>query len=211
MRISGIILVVLGCIVAIGGILLRGFPELEGDAAYKLGYYVGFYGALLFPGVVLVVLGVFLTQRAQFLSEGGDAKRGNPAGGSTPQATSGTIGQSEATVDIDWITQKLQGSLRRLATDGSQAQASLPDGGQKAEELALDFTHFAHTYLDAMGDAVGAVGRIALLRVDEMLEAMSGRGKEYLWTEDAVREDPRWEDVRSAARKALFALDWRQA
>ncbi|MCB9892123.1 MAG: hypothetical protein H6833_10785 [Planctomycetes bacterium] len=112
------------------------------------------------------------------------------------------------TVDVEWITRELQSSLRLLAADGPEALACLPDGCLKADELALDYDNFLHAYLGNVGDVVSSAQRAALLRVDELLTAMSGSHRAHLWTDDAVRRDARWAAVRAAAREALGTLGW---
>ncbi len=112
------------------------------------------------------------------------------------------------TIDIEWITRELQGSLRALAADGQQALASQPDGCCKADELALDYDNFLGAYLGNVGDAVGSLQNAALRRVDELLDVMSGEHNLELWTDDAVCRNPRWAEVRAAAREALAAMHW---
>jgi hypothetical protein len=111
-------------------------------------------------------------------------------------------------VDMEWITRELRTTLGALAADGIHALTTVRDGCVKADELALDYDNFVHAYLGNCGDAVSRGQRDALLRVDELLSAMSDPGHAHLWTEEAVIGHARWTEVRAAAREAVAALGW---
>jgi hypothetical protein len=44
--------------------------------------------------------------------------------------------------------------------------------------------------------------------LDDELTGMSGEVHSFLWTEDALRQDKRWEEVRNLAKSALVTFGW---
>lgn len=80
----------------------------------------------------------------------------------------------------------------------------LPGRAALADELALEFDDgymLLPVFLDKgwlkdhSADVLGDIARA--------LTAMSGRENEAVWAVEALASDPRWEEVRGLARKAL--------
>ncbi|MDQ4144383.1 MAG: hypothetical protein M3198_11685 [Actinomycetota bacterium] len=113
-------------------------------------------------------------------------------------------------VDRDWLVGELRASLSALASPGSEALATVPDGFAKADELAIDYGNFVSAVLGNFGDEFSTEQTAVLRRIDAMLEAMSGAENAELWTEEAVVSHPRWQEVRKAARVALNRLGWNE-
>jgi len=74
--------------------------------------------------------------------------------------------------------------------------------------LALDFEDFLRAFIGNCGMELSATQRAQLVKVDELLSAMSGAANADLWTEKAVCDHPRWAEVRLAARDAIAVLGW---
>ena len=111
-------------------------------------------------------------------------------------------------VNRQWNTSALRSLLQALASAGEVALAREPEGSCRADELALDYDNFVHAFVGNFGAELSAQQRSSLLRVDQLFGAMSGADQPELWTDDAVRRHPRWDEVRAAAQQALEALSW---
>jgi len=99
-------------------------------------------------------------------------------------------------------------ALRALAGPVDEQLARFPDFVVKADELALDFAD-AHLLLAQCQQLeLTAAQRDAVAAVDRLLEQMSGREHAALWSEQALREAPEWDEVRYAAKAALAALGY---
>ena len=109
----------------------------------------------------------------------------------------------------EWIVDELRHSLKLIAGGGDAALKRLPDRCCKADELALDYNHFLWSFLDNFDERVDTDQRAALLKVDNLLDAMSGAHNAELWTEAAVCNHPRWEEVRRHAKTALSRMGWK--
>jgi len=76
-----------------------------------------------------------------------------------------------------------------------------------ADELALEFDD-----LFCVADAKREAGELsekehkALHRLDHMLDRMSGSENAHLWTNEALKNRPEWEDVRRLARDVLIEM-----
>jgi hypothetical protein len=119
------------------------------------------------------------------------------------------IGWTEMEPDLlDAVMKQLQSSLCLLAGEGRAALDALPDGCVKADELALDYNHWLEVAAANWGTRLRPEQRDALAQVDQLLDQMSGASNARLWTEEAVVSDNRWEQVRSAARRAVESMGW---
>lgn len=110
-------------------------------------------------------------------------------------------------LDHVFLLGELKRSLQALACDGRQALASVPEGSCKADELALNYSNHLSAALGNIGYFTTEQQR-ALRRVDDLLSAISGPEHKELWTDEAVCTHPRWDEIRSQARRALAALCW---
>jgi hypothetical protein len=50
--------------------------------------------------------------------------------------------------------------------------------------------------------------RSSLIALDNFIESMSGQHNARLWTDDALRSRPEWEEVRQRARNILGLFQW---
>jgi len=113
-------------------------------------------------------------------------------------------------INRDFILDGLRKSVEALAAPGDTALARMPDGWVKADELALDFDNFGRTALESLGSEMTEMQREGLQDIDRLLASMSGSHQAHLWTEEAVRTHPKWQEVRDAARRALADFGWRE-
>ena len=102
-------------------------------------------------------------------------------------------------------------SLQALASDAEDQLALFPTFVCKADELALDYDHWSEVARSLLADEFSPDQLAALTAIDGRLTAMSCGGVEFeedLWSEDALRARPQWEEVRSLARSALACFGW---
>jgi hypothetical protein len=103
-------------------------------------------------------------------------------------------------------------ALRLVAAPAAVQQAALPPFVVVADEIAL-------TYHDAylLADQVAAAGLVTaqdlarLAELDAHFDALTARGDPTLWTTDALRTVPAWEEARRLAATLLAALGERRA
>lgn len=75
----------------------------------------------------------------------------------------------------------------------------------KADELALDFDDG----LQMVGhDKFSDEQRTAVQALDEILDRMSGEENASFWTEEALRADPTWDQIRSIAKAVVATFGW---
>lgn len=109
------------------------------------------------------------------------------------------------------IMDRLKHALQLLAMSSEIQLSLLPDFVAKADELALDFDHWCETAIDLYSPEITEEQIRALKRVDKSLSDISWGGSAYhekLWTDEAVRDAPEWEEVRLLAKEALAAFRW---
>jgi hypothetical protein len=82
-----------------------------------------------------------------------------------------------------------------------------PDFVSKADELALDFADGLHE-LVGHEDEITTEQRAAVDAIDALLATMSGDGNASFWTEEGVRSDPKWGEIRTAAKATAAAFGW---
>src|SRR5688572_17600723 len=95
-------------------------------------------------------------------------------------------------------------------------QAALPADCQIAKlkgsdvpfEVADDAGHWIRWVLQWAETTVTDEQRSSLAELDALTDRMSGEQNAYLWTEDALRSRPEWDEVRRMARKALELFGW---
>jgi len=75
----------------------------------------------------------------------------------------------------------------------------------KADELALDFDDGLSM---SRKEQMSSEQRAAIDTLDQLLARMSGEQNAPLWTEEALRSGPVWEEVRSAAKAVAAAFGW---
>jgi hypothetical protein len=96
---------------------------------------------------------------------------------------------------------RLKHSLQTLAMPPDIQLGLLPDFVCKADEIALTFNHWYQCVLGNDNRTLSRQQELALEAIDKQLDTMTG--KEQLWTEEAVKSLPEWEQIRIVAREAL--------
>lgn len=102
--------------------------------------------------------------------------------------------------------QQLRQAIDVAAMPPDQQLASFPKGVDIPFEIANDFSNWCRWVLKC--DEVDLTGdvRTGLVSLDELLHEMSGPHNAKLWTEDALRHDLKWEQVRQMARELQHKL-----
>jgi hypothetical protein len=104
---------------------------------------------------------------------------------------------------------QLEKVVRIAALPGDQQIAILPKGVVVADEIALDFDNWCRWALNGSeAPTLTDEQRSCLASLDQRLEEMSGEHNAELWTEDALRIRPEWDEVRREARKILELFGW---
>ena len=101
---------------------------------------------------------------------------------------------------------RLKHTLQTLAMQADIQLGSLPDFVCKADELALTFDHWYQCVLSNDDGTLSRQQRSALEAIDKQLGTMTARGG--VWTEEAVKNLPEWEEIRRLATEALESLNW---
>jgi hypothetical protein len=104
---------------------------------------------------------------------------------------------------------QLEQAVRVAALPAYRQIESFPQGVVVADEIALDFDNWCKWVLGGK-DAPPLTNeqRSSLISLDSRLSKMSGEHNADLWTEDALRCRPEWDDVRDEARKILDSFGW---
>jgi hypothetical protein len=115
------------------------------------------------------------------------------------------------TAQRGWHFKRLRWSLQSLAAAGSEQPTLFPEHMMKADDLALDFDHWASFVRATYERDLSAAQADALAAIDRKLSTMSREGAEFdldLWTDAALRTSELWADVRLLAAAALEAFGW---
>ena len=100
--------------------------------------------------------------------------------------------------------------LRNAVTQAAMASEDQLEhfrGFDAAYEVADDFGNWCGWALDSEQLDLSIAQRSGLIALNETLDRMS-KGREELWTDQALRVSPEWEDVRKQARVLLGLFDW---
>jgi len=100
---------------------------------------------------------------------------------------------------------QLQKAVLALAQPANVQLSLFPEFVCKADELALDFEDGLH---ELVGHEISGEQRAAVEALEEIITSMSGEQNASFWTEEALRSDPTWDDIRSAAKAVLIAFGW---
>jgi hypothetical protein len=103
----------------------------------------------------------------------------------------------------------LQEALKWLAEPGASQIDYLKNRGvwPNTDELALELDDVAGLLPEAVGRGEVSIDvELAVKRVEEKLDEMSGQQNAHLWTPEALANSPQWETVRSLASEALEKL-----
>jgi len=106
--------------------------------------------------------------------------------------------------DRDWLGTDLCAALHALSLDGAEALAMQEPNHRRPAQLALGFGN-AILNLATQQPPISRSLMKDLSELAAVLNRMSN-GSPELWTDEAVRNDPAWDRVRTLARKALTDL-----
>ena len=107
--------------------------------------------------------------------------------------------------------ERLVQSVRLLAADYETQLRSFPSFVHIPDELALTYND-CFLLVDQIAKA-GLLNEHQLARLKELdgaLERMSEKESEELWTLDALRKHPEWQDIRFMASELLVLLGWKK-
>jgi hypothetical protein len=107
---------------------------------------------------------------------------------------------------LAWSLDQLKWSLQALALPYDAQRRLFPSFACTADELALDFDHWRETAKHQHTFTADQLS--ALASVSAVLCAMTDEKNPGLWSDSALTQLPRWQDVRNKARKALEAFQW---
>jgi hypothetical protein len=108
-----------------------------------------------------------------------------------------------------WHFKQLRWSLQALAAAGSAQRPLFPDSVVTADELALDFDHWAEVVRGNY--ELSTLQTDSLAAIDRKLATISRDGDEFdveLWTDAALRTSEHWAGVRRLAAAGLEAFGW---
>jgi hypothetical protein len=105
----------------------------------------------------------------------------------------------------------LKWSLQALAASASEQLALFPDAVAQADELALDFDNCAAVVRGSDDHGLSEAQIDALSAIDNQLATMSRLATELdadMWSENALKHDQNWVQIRQLAEEALNAFGW---
>lgn len=109
------------------------------------------------------------------------------------------------------VLTELRWALQALAMPPEVQHSLFPSFVCKAEELALEFDHWAEVALRCCVHDISDDQRSAVISVDSLLADLSRGGMRFdpgLWTDSAVTVRSEWAEVRSVALSALAVFGW---
>ena len=113
-----------------------------------------------------------------------------------------------------WHFKQLRWSLQALVASASEQRPLFPEEAATADELALDFDHWATLIRDRYGLDLDGAQSAALDAVEQVFSRMSRDAMELdadIWSEAAVRTSEDWAVVRRLAAEALDTFGWTHA
>ena len=102
---------------------------------------------------------------------------------------------------------RLEWSILALAQPAEIQLSLFPDFAHKPDELVLNLEE-ALDGLRGHEDDLTAEQWSAIRALDAPIVALSEKAHSDFWTEDALRCDPRWEEIRGLAKRAAEACGW---
>jgi hypothetical protein len=99
-------------------------------------------------------------------------------------------------------------AVRNLSLSGKEALANLPAGLHRADALALSFDDQYTSFMESMTNLPEQAQLLSLQELDSALNAISGPENVKLWTDASFASDPRWNEIRSLARKVMVEFGW---
>ena len=109
--------------------------------------------------------------------------------------------------DKDAHFRSLRWSLQALAVVPFDQPALFPEYERTGNRLARDFDNWAAVVCANYEDDLSPDQRQALAAINQRLSAMSDDDPD-VWSQTAVVEDERWDEIRRLACAALDAFGW---
>ncbi|WP_437631895.1 hypothetical protein [Sorangium sp. So ce854] len=104
--------------------------------------------------------------------------------------------------ELEWV-------VRALAQEFDVQRSLFPPFVCIADELALEFEERVRKLPPDAQSVLLTNEQDALLRaLDAKLDAMSGPENIRFWTDDALRHDPEWSEVRRLSGELIEAMGW---
>lgn len=110
-----------------------------------------------------------------------------------------------------WHFKQLRHALQQLAASGSRQTPLFPDLLPTADELALNFDHWATLVVDDYGAELTNIQRASLIAIEDTFARMSRDAAEFdaeVWTPAALQTSVHWVAIRQLALAALDAFGW---
>jgi hypothetical protein len=110
-----------------------------------------------------------------------------------------------------WHFKQLRSSVEQLVASGSGQKPLFPDLAVTADELALNFDHWATLVREEYDDDLTDGQRASLAALAETFDRMSRDAADFdadVWTETALKASEHWASVRRLASAALDAFGW---
>ena len=112
--------------------------------------------------------------------------------------------------DLSHLNMKQLKYVVRMASFPAYIQIeSFPSQVVVADEIAIDFDNWCRWALQgADAPPLTEEQRSSLIALNSRLDRMSGEHNAELWTDEALRYNSEWDDVRNDARRILDAFGW---
>jgi hypothetical protein len=103
----------------------------------------------------------------------------------------------------------LEQVVRVAALPAERQIESFPSFCVVADEIALDYDNCCGWALEGYkAPVLTDEQRSSLVALDERLNRMSGKHNAELWTDEALRCSPEWDEVRKDARRIMDSFGW---
>lgn len=112
---------------------------------------------------------------------------------------------SEESVEPDLAL--LKAGLQQAALP-AERQIARPKGFDVPFEVADDMCQQILWLLQSTDVKLTEEQRSRLIAMDDFIKGMSGQRNARLWTDDALRSRPEWEEIRRQARRILGLFQW---
>ena len=105
---------------------------------------------------------------------------------------------------------RLQRAIIGLAADPPSTEDAKrrPAVAGFAENLVFEFDEAYTAWVEGFDSLPGEEQMLAVQAVDTKVSGMVRAQDAALWTEQARREDPHWQEVRALAARVLRIFDW---
>lgn len=106
----------------------------------------------------------------------------------------------------DWVKKQLRTSLQLLASEGQDQIYHYPPGVDIIGELFSDYEVHASAINTYWEISPHQSTQLALLL--DFFDGLDNPATVDFWTVEALTSDPRWDEVRSIAKKVLHSFNW---